>query len=121
MSFFLNFPRTQIGNDSILVLVDIFSKMVHFIPCKKTHDVVHVAKLFFKKVVRLHGSTRTIILDKDTKFTGYFSIIIWKKLNIELRFNSAFHPQIDGQIEVVNKSLGCKETQAWKQLLTLIS
>ena len=93
------------GYDSIFVVVDRFSKMTHFIPWKKTSDVEHVAKLFFKEIVRLHGLPRSIISDRDNKFVGYFWKKMQKKMGTELRYSSTFYPQIDGQIEV-NKSLG---------------
>lgn len=56
--------------------------------------------------MRLHGLPKTIVSDRDTKFTRYFWRMLWKKLNTEPKFSSTFHLQTDGQIEVVNKSLG---------------
>jgi hypothetical protein len=62
--------------------------------------------MFFKEVIRLHGLPRSIVLDKDTKFVGHFWRTLWKKLGTNLAFSLSYHPQMDGQTEVVNRSLG---------------
>ncbi|CAA6656585.1 unnamed protein product [Spirodela intermedia] len=88
IDFVLGLPHITRRHNSIMVVVNRFSKMAHFMPCSKTSDTSKVTSLYFREIVRLHGLPKSIVSDRD------------------LKFSTAYHPQIDGQTKVVNRNLG---------------
>jgi hypothetical protein len=69
MDFITELPRMNKQHDSIMVVVDKLTKAAHFVHVKTTHTTTNIAEIFMKEIVRLHGIPRTIISDRDTKFT----------------------------------------------------
>jgi len=69
MDFIISLPRAQRGKEAIMVVVDRFSKMAHFIPCHI--DASCIVKLYFRDVIMLHGVPKTTMSDKDSMFPSH--------------------------------------------------
>jgi hypothetical protein len=71
MDFMVSLPPSK-GFDAIMVVVDRFSKMAHFIPTKDEATVQKTGRLFFSHIFKHHGLPKDIVLDRDPKFTSKF-------------------------------------------------
>ena len=90
------------GFEHILVMVDYVSKWVEAMPCRKasTEESIHMIK---SVIFPRYGVPRILISDGGTHFTGKDFVKCLKKLGIEHRVSTAYHPQTNGQAETSNK------------------
>ena len=104
MDHIMHLPSSN-GYDSILVIVDRFSKMAKFVPAKSSDDAPQLASQFLHHVFADHGLPRDIVSDRGPTFASKFFTSICRQLNIKSSLSTAYHPQTDGQTERVNAIL----------------
>jgi len=104
MDFITGLPNAS-GFTLIMVVVDRLFKYVHFSPLKADYTSVQVVELFMKTVVKLHGFPKSIVSDRDKVFMSRFWKQLFKLSGTSLAMSTAYHPQSDGQSEVVNRCL----------------
>jgi hypothetical protein len=83
------------GCNAIRVIVDQLSKIKHLILCRGSMDGKIQGEMFQHEVCRLQGSPDTIVSDRGSQFTSEVWRHICKRLEIEQKSSTAFHPQID--------------------------
>jgi len=102
--FITKLPLAQ-GYDSILVVVDRFTKMAHFIPTTEKTSTEGLAQLFRDNIWKLHGLLDSIISDRGPQFAAGIMKELNQMLGIDTKLSTAFYPQTNRQTERINQEL----------------
>jgi len=102
--FITKLPLAQ-GYNSVLVVVDQLTKMVHFIPTTERTSAEGLARLFRNNVWKLHSLPESIILDRGPQFVAGLMRELNRILEIKSKMSIAFYPQTDGQTKRINQEL----------------
>ncbi|KAL0937059.1 reverse transcriptase domain protein [Colletotrichum truncatum] len=98
-------PLTKVQYDSILVVVDRFTKYAYFIPYLESSTAEDLAYTFLRIIVSQHGLPQEIVSDRGSVFTSKFWRSLISQLGAKHSLSTAFHPQSDGQTERINQIL----------------
>lgn len=105
MDFITGLPVAEDKYDAVTVFVDKLSKMVHLAPCRTTDGALEVAEMLLDVLFKAHGLPRTLVTDRDPKFTSQLFKEVCKHMRVKQAMSSAYRPQTDGQTERVNRVL----------------
>ena len=103
--YFITGLRKLEGKSVIMVVDDKITKYAHFCAISHLFKASTVTNYFMETIQKLHGTPNIIVSDKDPIFTGNFLTELFSCLGTQLAHSSSYHPQFDGQTEIVNKCL----------------
>ena len=104
MDFIVELPISG-GMSCVMVVVDRFTKMAHFIATTSLPTSEVTAQLFVREIFRLHGFPVSLVSDRGSQFTSKFWSRLLELLQIKPLLSTASHPQTDGQTERINQIL----------------
>lgn len=97
-------PRTKVGNEFLLVIVDRFSKLTRAIPLGDT-GAESVTAAFLDYWVAAYGPPGTILSDNGPQFRSKFFQGVCSFLGVKNLYTTTYHPQTNGQVERYNRTI----------------
>ena len=104
MDFIAFLPKSK-GNSVIMVVVDRITNYAHFCALSHSFNASTISTAFMETIQKLHGNPNIIVSDRDPIFTGNFWTELFSCLGTQKTHSSPYHPQYNGQTEIVNKCL----------------
>ncbi|WMV35100.1 hypothetical protein MTR67_028485 [Solanum verrucosum] len=96
MDFVTCFPPSR-DKTTIMTVVDRLSKYGHFVPLPATFTALTVVEAFVAHILKLHGTPKSIVTDRDPRFLHVFWQELYRLQGTSLAMSTAYHPQTDGQ------------------------
>ena len=111
IDFITDLPVSSRNRDSVLMVVDKATRMVHLAPCSKSINATNTGKLLWNTVVKLHGIPRVIYSDRGSQFMVGSWKELWRLTGTRLAYSTAYHPETQGMVErmnsVVSQTIRC--------------
>lgn len=104
MDFIKSLPISA-GKTVIWVIVDRFTKYVHFPDLHYPYTAISLAALFVEQIYKLHVFPKTIVSDKAKTFLSNFWQTLFKQVGTQICLSTSYHSQIDGRSEKLNRCL----------------
>ncbi|GBG92900.1 hypothetical protein CBR_g57658 [Chara braunii] len=105
MDFMDTLVTSKSGKRHIFVIVDRFSKYARLVAMPETTKIEYIIKMFKENWVRDFGLPKSIVSDRDVRFTSE----LWKAAAAEqgtqLQMTSGNHPEANGQAEQLNHAV----------------
>ena len=94
IKFFLNRYDDDIY-DAILIIIDCFSKMTHYIFAKLTWSIENLIDILFNQILLIFLEIKRIVFDRETLFTNDYWLTLCYRIRVVRKLNTVFHSQIN--------------------------
>ena len=108
IDFIVNLPLSSRNGsvyNSILVVVDRYTKIARYIPCNKTYIVEKLALLFYNEIIYRYSVLNGIVSDRRLVFTSTYQSSFYYEAHVKRRLSTIFYPQTDRQTKRQNQTL----------------